>query len=405
MLAVQMDLLDAIGRIDDMAVTWNHVVDLVWVVNRIAVLAVFILVLATGWGSIRYGRLRRLFRERSYPSLVAYGWVLAVLWLVIQLPGNFYQHAKYPAPDADSFGEWLTGQVGLLLPVMLSIAVLAWLPYRLMRWSPRRWWLWLGAVSAPALLAVFVLQPVWTVRASGLRPLQDTSLSAEIRSLAAQCGVAHPEVVVGGDDTHVVGLGGASAIVLQSDLQKVEDPAQIRFTIAHELKHYVEGDNWKAWAISVALVLLIGGTFHFAGRPLAKRWKRQFGFDEIGDPRSLPLLAVCTVLVWTAVLPLFLSYNRHIERDADRFGLALSGERHAAVTLFRSWTDKLALPDTDTFGRLIRANHPSTSERIRMAETFEPSEGDLPESCVAGKAPPSGLGSINQPTANAPSSP
>lgn len=399
MLAVQMDLLNTVGRINDMAMAWNHVIDLVWVVNRIVVLALFILVLATGWGARRYGWFHRLFRGRSYPSLVAYGWVLALLWWVVQLPGNFYQHAKYPAPDADSFGEWLTGQVGLLLPVMLGIAVLAWLPYRLMRWSPHRWWLWLGAVSAPVLLAVFVLQPVWTVRASGLHPLQDTSLSAEIRALAARCGIAHPQVVVGGDDTHVVGLGGASTIVLQSDLQKVENPAQIRFTIAHELKHYVEGDNWKAWAISVALVLLIAGTFHFAGRPLTRRWKNQFGFDEIGDPRSLPLLAVCVVLVWTVILPLFLSYNRHIERDADRFGLALSGERHAAGALFRSWKGELSLPDTDIFGRLIRANHPSTSERIRMAETFEPSDSDLPESCVRGQALPSnGTASPEQPS-------
>jgi STE24 endopeptidase len=170
----------------------------------------------------------------------------------------------------------------------------------------------------------------------------------------------------------------------------LENPAQIRFTIAHELKHYVEGDNWKAWAISVVLVLLIGGVYHVFGSVVVRRWGlRRFGFDSIADPRSLPLLAICCLVLWTAVLPVFLVFNRHIERAADRFGLALSGEQPAAIALFRSWHTETEMPEPDLIGRLFRANHPPTSERIRLAQDFQALPGDLPVSCglARGKLP------------------
>ncbi|WP_213947458.1 M48 family metalloprotease [Luteibacter sp. dw_328] len=382
MVAIQTSVLRVIEGVDDLAVTWNHVVDGVWVVNRMAVVAVLSLILATGWGSRLYGWLGRLFRGWRYPTFVAYGWILLALCLTAQLPGSYFQHANYPGPDPDSFGEWLAGAFGALVPCMLGVGILGWVPFLFMRRSPRRWWLWLGAVSAPVLLALFVVQPVWTSRASELHPLNDGVLAKEIRKLAAQCGLESTEVIVGGSDTHVVGVGGASAIVLQSDLQRLENPAQIRFTIAHELKHYVEGDNWKAWAISVALVLLIGGVYHVFGSVVVRRWGlRRFGFDSISDPRSLPLLAICCLVMWTAVLPVFLVFNRHIEREADRFGLALSGEQPAAIALFRSWHTETEMPETDLIGRLFRANHPPTSERIRMAHDFQALPGDLPAPC------------------------
>src|SRR5436309_206415 len=68
-------------------------------------------------------------------------------------------------------------------------------------------------------------------------------------------GVTDIPVVVGGDDTTALGLGPTNRIILQQDLARKETAAQIRFTIAHELKHYLLGDNWKALAIAAGLFL------------------------------------------------------------------------------------------------------------------------------------------------------
>lgn len=87
------------------------------------------------------------------------------------------------------------------------------------------------------------------------KPLEDGPLKTRIETMAARCGVTNIPVLVGSNSTGVDGLGPTNRIYLQTNLASVESPDQIEFTIGHELKHYVMGDNWKALAIIAGLLL------------------------------------------------------------------------------------------------------------------------------------------------------
>jgi|SRR5271165_500313 len=187
-------------------------------------------------------------------------------------------------------------------------------------------------------------------------------------------GVANIPVLVGGNSTGVDGLGPTNRIYLQSNLASVESRDQIEFTIGHELKHYVMGDNWKALAI-IAVFLLAGFWLtDRLGRTAIRRFSRRWGFSTLSDPASLPLIVFMFTLLWLAILPFFNLFSRHIELEADRFGLELTHQNHAAAMIFVRDAQTSLAPDWGTFFLISQATHPSIRERIEFANSYKPWE-------------------------------
>ncbi len=155
--------------------------------------------------------------------------------------------------------EWIGSEVVSLVVKLVTTGLFVWIPYALIaKKSASCWWLYSTIALVPVVFLVLVALPVWVA------PLTTTykaarwtkSLAAKIEMLAARCGVTHIPVFVGGDGDTVVGLGPTNRIILDKDIFKNETPDQIVFTAGHELKHYVEGDNWKALANTVGLLCL-----------------------------------------------------------------------------------------------------------------------------------------------------
>jgi len=211
------------------------------------------------------------------------------------------------------------------------------------------------------------------------KPLDDRPLEARIDALAARCDITHIPVMVGGNSTGVTGLGPTNRIVLQSNLASVETPDQIVFTIGHELKHYVMDDNWKGLAI-IAVCLLAGFWLtDRLGRAAIRRFSGRWGFSELSDPASVPLIVFLLTFFWLAIVPFFNLFSRHIELEADRFGLELTHQNHAAAMVFaRDASSGDVAADWDTFFLIFQATHPSVAQRIEFANTYKPWEQGKP---------------------------
>src|SRR5271169_2832007 len=75
------------------------------------------------------------------------------------------------------------------------------------------------------------------------------------------------------------------------------------------------------------------------------------------------------------LMPLGLAPRRHIEHEADRFGLELTHYNHSAATGFvRFQADELIVPWPGWFYMMVRASHPSEGERIQFYNTYRPWE-------------------------------
>ena len=365
------------------ALALGHRLDLYWIAEKALTLAIPLLFLFSGWGSRLCGMCKRIARGRWFWTVALFASMYVVLTVLISLPLNYQRHFVISHAIGRSHGslsEWLGEQaVGMTVQVVAAV-LFVWIPYWMLAKSPRRWWLWGAAAMVPVVFFALVIIPVWVnPLTTSYKPLEDKQLAAEIRSLAARCGVRDLPIVVGGEDTTVVGLGPTNRIVLQEDLEKIETEAQIRFTIGHELKHYVMGDNWKA--LLIISVLLLAGFWltDCVGRFAVARWQGRLGFTELKDPASLPLGVLCLTFLWLAVTPVFNAFSQHIEREADRFGLELTHENQPAATMFAGWLargDDVA--DPGWFEQTFRSNHPSTGERIRLANEYHPWDSGAP---------------------------
>src|ERR1700723_3704693 len=180
-----------------------------------------------------------------------------------------------------------------------------WLPYRFIAKSPRRWWLYCALALLPVAFLAMVAWPVWVdPLTTTYKPLDDRALEARIETLAARCGIAHIPVLVGGNSTRVTGLGPTNRIVLQSNLASAETPDQIVFTIGHELKHYVMGDNWKGLATIAACLLAGFWLTDRLGRAAIRKFSGRWSFTELSDPASFPLIVFLLTIFWIAILSL-----------------------------------------------------------------------------------------------------
>ena len=130
------------------------------------------------------------------------------------------------------------------------------------------------------------------------------------------------------------------------------------------------GDNWKALAIIAAFML---------GRAAIHRFSRLWGFSELSDPASLPLIVFLLTFFWLAISPFFNMFSRHIDLEADRFGLELTHQNHAAAMEFvGDVRSGRVAPDWNTFFLIFQGTHPSVAQRIEFANSYKPWEKGAP---------------------------
>jgi Zn-dependent protease with chaperone function len=358
------------------AVRYHRSGTVIWAVEHLLGLALPALLLWTGLSAELRTIAAGVARGHFYPTLVVYFALLSALLFVVQLPLSFYvgyrrEHAY--GLSSQRLGKWAGDELkGLVIGIVVGAAVL-WVPYWLLAASPAYWWLWTGALALPFFVLVLLVAPVFIAPLfNKFGPMRDKALEAEVLAVAAQAGVDGARVfeVQKSVDTkkvnaYVTGTGNTKRIVLWDTLLARLTPRQTRFVVGHEIGHYVLGHVWRSILISSALTLLGLYAVHGTADLLLTRFGEAFGFARLADVASMPLLALLLSLFSLALSPALLALSRHHEREADRFGLALSHDRHAAASAFVALQEQnLAVPRPGRFYKIFRASHPPIGERV-----------------------------------------
>jgi STE24 endopeptidase len=180
-------------------------------------------------------------------------------------------------------------------------------------------------------------------------------------------------------NAYVGGLLGTKRIVLWDTLLTKLDRDQVLVVMGHEMGHYVLGHIWTLLALLCALVFVTLYAVHLSLGFLIQRYSHRFGFVKPSDIASLPLLVLLFSVFSLAGQPLALAYTRHIEREADRFGLEITRANHAMATAFTILQhENLEHPHPGLFHVLWRSWHPSIAERIEFANRYRPWETGQP---------------------------
>jgi STE24 endopeptidase len=365
------------------ALAYHRSGTVIWIVSTIWGLLVPAAILWTGFSA----RMRTWAQAigRKWFFVVALYWVIFTLvTTVIDLPRVYYvsfvrQHA-YDLSN-QTIGKWASDQAAGLAVTLVIGGLALWVPYLLLRKSPRRWWLYTSILAVPFIVTIVLVQPLWIDPLfNTFGPMKNKALETDILQLADRAGIEGGRVyeVAKSEDTkainaYVNGFGATKRIVLWDTILKALDRPQLLVVMGHEMGHYVLGHVWKLILILSFTILGMTYAIHRLAGSLIRRHAARFGFTELGDVASLPLVLVLVGVVSLVTDPFTLAVSRHFEHEADRFALEITRDNHAAATAFAILQqENLAVPRPGRLYTWFRASHPPLGERIDFSNDYRP---------------------------------
>jgi Zn-dependent protease with chaperone function len=367
-----------------LAVRYHRSGNILWAGATALDLLLPAVLLFTGLSARLRSLAARLARGRRFPTIALYGAAYVVIQALVFFPLSWYagyvrQHAY--GLSTESAGAWL-GDWAMAVAIMTVVAaLLLWIPYRLLRASPRRWWLWTGLLTAPLTIVAMIVVPVYVAPLfDDYGRMRDRALEARIHELAARAGIPDSRIyeVRKSAETRqvnafVTGFGATKRIVLWDTLVDRLEPEEVLVVVGHEVGHFVLRHTLSIIVIATLLVTLSLYTVHRVAGWVIARHHRRIGFDRLDDVASLPLLSLVGGLVMLAASPAALALSRYHEREADRFALEITQDNRAAARTFvRLQEDNLGVPRTGLLFKLWRGSHPDLADRIEFANRYSP---------------------------------
>ena len=379
----------AVPEPSEKALSYHHSGNILWMVSNLWSMVVPLAFLWTGLS----GRIRdvaqRIGRRRFF-VIGIYVIIFSAIGFVLDLPLSYY--AGYVREHAyglsnQTFGKWFGDAVkGLLVGICFGVAFL-WLPFALLRRSPHRWWLYVGLLMVPFLLFVSLISPIWIDPLfNKFGPMRNKTLEANILALADRAGIQGSRVfeVAKSVDTkalnaYVTGFGDTKRIVLWDTIIAALDERELLVVMGHEMGHYVLGHVWRMVVFfSLLIMATLYAIYRTAGWVIG-RYRSRFGFDELSDVAALPLILLLFNAYLFLISPVIMGFTRYHEHEADRFGLEITRDNHAAATAFvKLQQENLAVPRPGWLYTMWRASHPPVGDRIDFSNDYRPWERNQP---------------------------
>jgi Zn-dependent protease with chaperone function len=341
----------------------------------------------------------RIYHNR-FLQAVTFAAPFFILLELLNLPAAAASHwlERYYGQSVQGWGSWFWDAIkGGVIALALAI-VLVWLFYGLVRRSPRRWWFyaWLG--SLPILIFLIFAEPLV------LEPLffrftplaaTDPRLAAELERVVQHAGQNIPETrmhlmnassKLNALNAYVTGIGASERVVVWDTTIAHMTTPQILFVFGHEMGHYVLHHirNGIVFTAGVLFIFLFAG-FH-ALRWALGRFGAGWKIRGADDWASLPVLIFAILIFNFIFTPLDNAYSRHLEHQADRYGLEVvhgivpDAPQVAAQSFQILGEIDLAEPSPSTAVKIWFYDHPPLDERILFAQTYDPwDKGESPQ--------------------------
>jgi STE24 endopeptidase len=348
-------------------------------------------VLELGWAA-RTRTIAESVSQRWFVQGLIFAPLITLLTDVPTLPTEVYlQHLelKY-GQSVQGWRSWLwdwtkNEMIGIVLGTIFLLIL-----FGLIRWSPRRWWLWCWAVSLPLIaLLVFITPVVIDPMFHKFTPLaaKHPDLVKEIQKVTQRGGLDIPadrmfemdaSEKVTSLNAYVTGFGATKRVVVwDTTIARCPTP-DILFTFGHEQGHYVLHHIPKTMAfLAATLFLALFAGFRGMGWMLERRGPR-WGVRGQSDWAAFPVLLLLISAFSFLGEPVTSAWSRFQEHQADIYGLEVihglvpNSQTVAADSFQLLGEVALADPDPPPFIEFWLYSHPSIGERVRFAQSYDP---------------------------------
>jgi STE24 endopeptidase len=313
----------------------------------------------------------------SIGAAIAFVVVVAVLVEIAALPFACYEgltlERRYEL-TSQSAAHWWSDHakaaglnVGAMLLAGLTVSYL-------LRQAPSFWWLLAAGGAVVAMVVLTNVLPVLLPMLGACRPLQRSALVERLTAMASRAGTRVIGVfewrLASGTrkaNAALAGLGRTRRILISDTLLDRHSDDEIEVILAHELAHHVFNDIWTTVGVRGVLITVAA----FTADVVLTLVVESTGAGGKADLAWLPLLALSSGVVWTALMPIANSVSRAHERRADRYALEMTRN----VTAFVSAMKRLAAQNLsdDRPSSVIEwlfYTHPPVGTRIAAAHTW-----------------------------------
>lgn len=347
-------------------------------------------------------KIRNLAEHVSSKRFVQ-AWIVLPLFtltfFLLLLPFRIYGHhiRLEFGLSVQGWGSWLHDRgVGLLLLCVVG-SVLVWILYSVIRRSPRRAWFyfWLAVVPISAFLtfiAPVAIDPLF----DKFQPLENThpELVSALEQAEHRGGLNIPRnrmfemkasEKVTGSNAYVTGFGATKRVVVwDTAIQKMPTP-ELVYVFSHEMGHYVLQHVLKGFVFSNAVFLIVFYVSYRIALWMQKRWGARWGIRDLDDWMTLPMLLLIISLLFFVITPGLNAFSRHIEHQADKFGLdiihgLIPDPSQVAAQSFQALGEEwLDYPYPSKLAVWWFWDHPTTGDRIHFALTYNPASQGRPK--------------------------
>jgi Zn-dependent protease with chaperone function len=347
--------------------------------------ALLAIVLATGL-SRRLREIAQRIAKRRFLAAFVYYVLFSIVTTVIEFPLAYYGGFHVPHEfdlTAQSFGSWM-GDFGKAWGVNVVIGgLLVALAFMAIR-KFKRWWipLWIGAMVV-ALISIVLAPILFDPLFNKFEPLKDASLRQALLDEASHAGIEGSRVYEVNKskqtkemNAYVTGLGPTNRIVLWDTLLQKLTRDEILAVMGHEMGHYVMKHIWQGFAWSILISFFVCILAQRAYEWGLARWGPRWGVTSNDDPAALPWLLIIISAIVFLLSPAINGISRHMEHQADVFGLELTHLNDAMASSFVKFAeDSKVDPTPNEFIEFWRYSHPSLTRRIEFVRSYKPWEG------------------------------
>jgi len=311
--------------------------------------------------------------------------VFFVVSALLSLPWSLYEswwREKSYGRTSQPLADFLTqGALALVISSLLG-AVFAIGVYWLMRRTGRRWWLWSGGLTAIALAFVMLLAPVFIEPLfNKYEPVPPGPVRDAVVEMAGRAGIPPDKIYMFNGSrqsnnftANAGGVGSTARVAISDVALKNASLDEVRAVTGHEIGHYVLKHSW--WGVLIFSVMAV--ILFWIADKLYPRFARWFGTDAVlSDPRGIPVLVFLVSFLGLLASPLFNTFSRTIETQADAYSLRTENRPDALSTALVK-TAEYRYPRPGVVEEIVFYDHPSVERRVHTAMEWKAAHPEPP---------------------------
>jgi len=273
-------------------------------------------------------RVTRFKPVHTFVYWLQYLILTSILVFPLTVYEEYFREHKYGLAT-QTFGPWMGDQMKELAVNLVLGGLLVMLLFGVVRRLPRTWWIWGAAVTIVFLIFTVLISPVYIVPIFNTpKILNDPKIVDPILSMARANGIPAKNVYqidASKQSTrmsaNVSGFANTMRITLNDNLLRRGSPEEIQAVMGHEMGHYVMNHIYKFIMFFSIVIVLFFVYLRWSLDWILQRWGEKWQIRGMGDTVVLPLVLLLAGIFGFVTTPVFNTFIRVQEHEADMYGL------------------------------------------------------------------------------------